>query len=103
MLFPNVKGGRWRASKWASGAVRTITNMKCDPEDAEFIVIVNGSVTIGGKGVATMTGDLERMHVYDEACGKTRNNVEATFYLLRVSEAKVHGAAEHVHPQRQAA
>ena len=45
----------------------------------------NGSVTIDGKGVATMTGDSPRMCVYDEARAKTWNNVEVTFYMMRVS------------------
>lgn len=86
---PTIPGGREWASKWATGAVRAITNMKRDPQDAEFIVRGNGSVTIDGKGVATMTGDSPRMYVYDEPRAKTWNNVEVTFYMLRVSEAKV--------------
>lgn len=85
---PTIPGGREWASKWAAGAERTITNMKRDPQDEEFIVRGNGSVAIDGKGVATMTGDSPRMYVYDEARTKTWNNVEITFYMMRVSEAK---------------
>lgn len=88
-FYPTVPGGREWASKWATGTERTITNMKRDPLDEEFIVRGNGSVAIDGKGVATMTGDSPRMYVYDEARAKTWNNVEVTFCMMRVSEAKV--------------
>ena len=88
-LYPTSPSGREWACKWATGAVRTITNMKRDPQDEEFIVRGNGSVTIDGKGVAVMTGDSPRMYVYDEARAKIWNNVEVTFYMMRVSEAKV--------------
>ncbi len=88
VLYPTAKGGREWACQWGRGAARTITNMKRDPEDAEFIVRGNGSVTIDGQGVATMTGDSPRMYVYDEARAKKWNNVEVTFYMMRVSEAK---------------
>ena len=87
-LYPTISGRREWACKWSVGEVRTITNMKRDPQDAEFIVRGNGSVTVDGKGVATMTGDSPRMYVYDEARAKTWNNVEVTFYMMRVSEAK---------------
>jgi hypothetical protein len=87
-LYPTVKGGREWACRWDRGAERTITNMKRDPEDAEFIVRGNGTVTIDGRGVATMTGDSPRMYVYDEPREKKWNNVEVTFYMMRVSEAK---------------
>lgn len=88
-FYPTIPGGREWACKWAAGAARTIPNMKRDPQDEEFIVRGNGAVTIDGKGVATMTGDAPRMYVYDEARAKSWNNVEVTFYLMRVSEAKV--------------
>jgi hypothetical protein len=87
-LFPTVRGGREWACQWGAGEARTITNMKRDPQDEEFIVRGNGSVTIDGKGVAAMTGDSPRMYVYDEARAKAWNNVEVTFYMMRVSEAK---------------
>ena len=88
-LYPTIPGGREWANQWAKGAARTIASMKRDPQDAEFIVRGNGSVTIDGKGVAAMTGEAPRMYVYDEPRAKTWNNVEVTFYMMRVSEAKV--------------
>ena len=36
-----------------------------------------------------MAGDSPRMYVHDEARAKTWNNEEVTFYMMRVSEAKV--------------
>lgn len=88
-FYPTIPGGREWACQWATGAARTITNMKRDPQDAEFIVRGNGSVAIDGQGVATMTGASPRMYVYDEPRAKTWNNVEVTFYMMRVSEATV--------------
>jgi hypothetical protein len=93
-LFTTVTGGRTWASRWHQGSPRTLASGQRDPQDAEFIVRGNGLVAIDGAGIAAVSGvdiggvyqSQPRMYVYDEPRQQRWNNVEVTFYGMRVSE-----------------
>jgi hypothetical protein len=87
MLNPTLRRGRQWFSKWERGQPRTLENMDRDPEDPELEARGNGSVTIDGQGIATLTGPSPRMYVY--YLNQTWCNVEVTFYGMRVSELPV--------------
>jgi hypothetical protein len=86
LLYPTQDGGReWRAT-WNNGIARVLASGDRDPHDAEFIVRGSGTIGIDGQGVAIMSGSSPRMYVYDAPKIKKWNNVEVTFYAMRVSE-----------------
>ena len=88
LLYPTQDGGREWSATWGNGISRTLVSGNRDPYDAEFIVRGSGSIGIDGQGVATMSGSSPRMYIYDAAKAKKWNNVEVTFYAMRVSETE---------------
>lgn len=87
MLNSTIPGGRTWFSKWANGEDRKLHSSYRDPFDPEFIARGNGTISIDGDGIATMSGSAPRMYVYDKAGKKKWNNVEVTVYMKRMSEA----------------
>ena len=101
-LYPTVPGGREWASNWDNGHPRTLNSHDgpaVDPDDPEFHARGDASYAIDGAGVMTTSGPVPRLYVYDStfldtstynpASFKSWNNVEVTFYGLRVGDDNI--------------
>lgn len=98
-LYPTIPGGREWSSRWDNNHPRTLNSHNgpaVDPDDPEFHARGDASYTIDGAGVMTTSGPVPRLYVYDPAFLDTStynpasfrswNNVEVTFYGLRVGD-----------------
>lgn len=86
-LYKTKKGGREWYSSWANSEYRSLKSGLRDPYDEEFIARGNGSVSIDGMGIASLSGDSPRMYVYDSQKEKKWGNVEITVYAKRIAES----------------
>lgn len=87
ILYPTKENGRVWYAGWSDRDAITLKSGKSDPSDLEFIARGNGTVSIGGEGIAHLQGASPRMYVLDPAKNKKWNNVEVTIYGKRISEA----------------
>jgi hypothetical protein len=86
MLNPTLSGGREWFSSWDNGSPRTVCSGQEDAEDSEFKLRgKNGTLKIDGNGVAELIDGSPRMYIYDLSKPKW-NNVEVTFYGMRIKE-----------------
>ncbi len=98
-LYPTIPGGREWASSWDNNHPRTLNSHNgpaVDPDDPEFHARGDAGYSIDGAGIMTTSGPVSRLYVYDStfldtstytpASFKSWNNVEVTFYGLRVGD-----------------
>lgn len=101
-LYPTIPGGREWSSSWDNNHPRTLNSHDgpvTDPDDPEFHARGDASYTIDGAGVMNTSGPVPRLYIYDPAfldtslynpaSFKNWNNVEVTFYGLRVGDDNI--------------
>jgi len=78
--------GRTWINTWSNGLSRELISGQTDPSDKEFVERGNGTVSIDGQGLATLTGEAPRMYVLDPKKKEKWQNVEVTVYAKRIAE-----------------
>jgi hypothetical protein len=80
-IYP-TKGATWFSTAWSNGKPRTLKSDQMDPHDSKFGVRRPGNptVTIDGKGVATVSGTSPRIQVKG-----TWRNTELTVYVFHTN------------------
>lgn len=84
-LYPTLPGGRTWSEHWDNDHVRELHGR--DPDDPELDAgHGEGTYRIDGRGVLTMRGRVPRLYVDDPAGTRFWDNVEITFYAMRIAE-----------------
>ncbi len=86
-IYSTKEDGRiWNSLSWENGNSRIIKSGKSDPYDSELFARGNGQISIGGDGIAKLSGSEPRIYLYDPLKNKKWGDVEVTIYAKRISE-----------------
>jgi hypothetical protein len=86
ILYQTSTAGREWYANWDNGHARTIASVRSDPDDLMFEARGQGSVSIDGQGMASMSGSQPRMYV-NQLAQKWQPNLEITVYMKRMTDA----------------
>ena len=92
----NISSGvsAWSSAAWSNGKPRTLKGLQTDPHDKSFFVLRPGnpSVTIDGKGTATVNGTTPRIGVK----GNWLNtNIQASVYWTTLRSITIHSRSNY--------